>query len=118
MAERAPLAGWAWAPWCRQHFVKEGELELWANESGHWSIEIVSDRSGTADDPIAARIAAEDAARAMVAEMAAALGGRVMWGVPCPGCGTTEPDIVVDGETQCGRCGMIGSPVESEEDHG
>lgn len=55
----------------------------------------------------------------LVADVAAAARlARAVWGVPCPGCGATEPDIVVDGETQCSRCGMIGSPVESEEDHG
>ena len=124
MADRAPLAGWR-----RQSdalsTIEYGD-ELWASVYRSpvagafiWYASVDPKiRRGEINNVVAAKLAAEDAARALVADMAAALGGRVVWGVPCPGCGTTEPDIVVNGETQCGRCGMIGSPVESEEDHG
>lgn len=78
MADRAPLAGWALASWNRQSYMKVGGMELWAAVS-HWSIEITADRGGASDSLAAAKLAAEDAARAMVAEMAAALGGSVTW---------------------------------------
>lgn len=120
MAERKPLAGWKGTRYSRD--LIGGRRRPWritASSYGNWTIEPLQLVEGYADGGIeAAQIAAEDAARVFVGALAAALGGRVVWGNTCPGCGATEPDIVVNGETQCGRCGMIGAPVESEDDHG
>ena len=85
MADRAPLAGWR-----RQSdalsTIEYGD-ELWASVYRHpvtgafiWYASVDPKiRRGEINDVVAAKLAAENAARALVADMAAALGGRVVW---------------------------------------
>lgn len=80
MAERKPLAGWddCELPAHRDAMVlsveptDDGSPIEWGIDGSYWD-------HGWAGGDAEARIAAEDAARAMVAEMAAALGGSVTW---------------------------------------
>ncbi len=105
---RKPLPGWE----ARRHggglFFDAGRFRLIADSNGEWDVSCEGADGAVSVSLAHVQFAAEDAARAMVADMAKALGGSVTWGVPCPGCGTTEPDIA----GQCGRCGMIGTDAQ------
>lgn len=98
--------------------VRGRGVTLTAWPDGVWTARIVGGRgSSRADDYdlAQAQLAAEVFARTIVSGLAAALGFRLVDARPmCFYCGTHEPDIVVDGEYQCGRCGAIGGPVEEE----
>ena len=78
MAERAPLPGWGEFPDGGAALPCPIGMTVAAGfgDSSYWQLTVTIHRQGHNDNP---RIAAEDAARAMVAEMAAALGGRVVW---------------------------------------
>ena len=90
MADRAPLAGWRATAWDANRLYAwfgivmariDGDLA----DGFVWNLMACS---GVSDLPVgagveqslgAAQLAAEDAARALVADMAAALGGSVTW---------------------------------------
>lgn len=76
---REPLSGWKGTPNGRYLYMDRYGVELWAQGDGY---EVTLD--GVAGDiahpGVSPQIAAEDAARAMVADMAKALGGSVTWG--------------------------------------
>ena len=80
MAMREPLPGWTGPVYGRVD-LKRSCVNIYAWYDGEWQVRIDNrwrcDR--LADDLPSAQLAAEDAARAMVADMAAALGGRVTW---------------------------------------
>lgn len=85
MGSREPLAGWmrvgqyiilGTARVATMAYVCNGSLPGW---TGRVLIGDGENRIG-GDSLHAAQLAAEDAARALVAEMAAALGGSVTWG--------------------------------------
>lgn len=82
MADRAPLPGWKGTRYSRD--LIGGRRRPWritASSYGNWAIEPLRIVEGYADGGIeAAQMAAEDAARVFVADVAAALGGRVVWG--------------------------------------
>lgn len=87
MAERKPLAGWVDCELPAHPSAMTLSVEPTDNpdDPTEWVVDgqyCVSARvpGGTVAARIAACIAAEDAARALVAEMAAALGGSVTWG--------------------------------------
>lgn len=73
---RQPLPGWRdWGGYAT--FSGMGAAELWA-AGGSWTLcSIGRSIAGRADDSAAAKLAAEDAARELVTEMAAALGMAV-----------------------------------------
>lgn len=83
MADRAPLAGWVEIAFPRENFVQleSSPLGLLAWDSGVWRAKVLTRDGGAGVAPTrrTAQLAAEDTARAMVADMAAALGGRVTW---------------------------------------
>lgn len=78
MAKREPLAGWAPTPNGRYHVLVHNGLELWVTDEGY-EVDVSGREDGEASDRGAAQLAAEDAARALVADMAKALGGTVAW---------------------------------------
>lgn len=69
---RSPLPGWS------HHgaLLSPSTIQV-INVDDWWRVSLIGSVSGESTAP---RIAAEDAARAMVADMAAALGGSVTWG--------------------------------------
>ena len=91
MGSREPLPGWV-----ERDSIQSSERELdcgpccaWVEPDWRtpyeWGVSVVTDDgaepvvTGKADNRRAAQLAAEDAARAMVADMATALGGSVTW---------------------------------------
>lgn len=77
MAERKPLAGWRAVG--VEDMFNVGPVDMGVTQHGYWYVDIESGLHGQVRPGAPRCIAAEDAARAMVAEMAAALGGRVVW---------------------------------------
>lgn len=77
MAERAPLPGWS-RPGDEDVF-NVGPVDMGVTLHGYWYVDIEGGAHGQVKPGAPRRIAAEDAARALVADMAAALGGRVVW---------------------------------------
>lgn len=78
MGSREPLAGWYTRIGWKHHVMIHDGVELFADHSG-WDVVAAAELNGHEAGLVPAQLAAEDAARALVAEMAAALGGRVAW---------------------------------------
>ncbi len=77
MGSREPLPGWRDKRGAMG--LPAGHLRLLGQESGWWRVKADIYAGDSADQPLrAAQLAAEDAARAMVADMAAALGARTL----------------------------------------
>ena len=104
MAEREPLGGGKGTRYARD--LIGGRRRPWritASSYGNWTIEPLQLVEGYADGGIeAAQIAAEDAARVFVGALAAALGGRVVWGDHERVCRWTDSP---DGDGWTAACG-------------
>lgn len=77
MADRAPLPGWRTVG--VEDMLNVGPVDMGVTQHGYWYVDIEGGAHGQVRPGAPRRIAAEDAARALVSEMAAALGGRVVW---------------------------------------
>lgn len=130
MADRAPLAGWRTGAGNLATILDLGAylygvVPFSLGGPLRWAICVQTDDAdevrlirGKAISREAAVIAAEDAARALVAEMAAALGGRVTWGPVCPFCNFQGDDVEVDGQMECAGCGALGAPTANRDSEG
>ena len=87
-----------------------------------WSVELGGSRDGRVDSASAAQLAAEDAARALLTELAEALGVRLQaepcqwtrkWGSLFSACGS---DFEADDAAWMPYCPGCGRPVETVED--
>lgn len=85
MGSREPLPGWV-KLWHGGLHLKQGGVTLEVSRDGYWKARANANgprnviQRADSPNPTAAQLAAEDAARAMVDEMVAALGGSVTWG--------------------------------------
>ena len=84
MGSREPLSGWV-ELWHRGKNLKQGGVTLEVSRDGYWKARANNNGPrgvllrAVPPTALTAQLAAEDAARAMVADMAAALGGSVTW---------------------------------------
>ncbi len=74
---REPLPGWRdeYGRWRNEL----GKMAIVADAEGEWYVECDGVYGCVGNSTVRAQLAAEDAARAMVADMATALGGSVTW---------------------------------------
>ena len=76
---RVPLPGWE----ARRHggglFMDAGRFLLTADSNGEWGVDCEGADGSVSVSLAHVQLAAEDAARALVDEMAKALGGAVTW---------------------------------------
>lgn len=93
VAEREPLSGWDPTPNGRYHVMTFGMVEMWVTDEGY-EVDMSGTSDGKADGRTSAQLAAENAARAMVADMAKALGGSVTWATDERTCVWTDsPEV-------------------------